>query len=163
MTIPTSEAGGFPLGLWLVLVILVLGFFLGVVGQAISVLSWKKALAWGLQEDDPASDDPMQRAFFTVEWGLALTDVVVQSIAIGWALYGVLMGHWTGLLGGTILFTIYIYYGLAYLLRCYAIKQWRLGDWTHWRGIAIKFLIVAETMGFAGLVGLWSNWRYFVA
>jgi hypothetical protein len=161
LTVLTFEAGGLPLGLWLVLVILVLGFLLGVVAQAISLISWRRALAWGLQEDDPASDDPMQRAFFTVEWGLALADVVIQSIAIGLALYGLLMHHWVGLLGGAMLFTIYIYYGLAYLARCYAIKRWRLGDWTHWRGTAIKFFIVAETMGFAGLAGLWSNWRYF--
>ena len=158
----TYEAGGLPVGLWIVLVLLIFGFLSGVVGQAISVLSWDKALAWRLQEDDPRSADPMQRAYFTVEWGLALTDVVVQSIAIALALYGLVTRHWIGLLGGTIVFAIYTYYALAFFLRCYAIKLWRLGDWTHWRGVAVKFGIVAELMGLLGLISLWSNWRYFL-
>jgi len=134
----------------------------GVVGQAVSLIAWDKALDWNLQEDDPKSPDPMQRGFFAVEWGLALTDVVVQSIAVLMVLYGVLVQHWTGLLGGTVLFTIYVYYGLAYFARCWAIKLWRLGDWTRWRRVAVKFLIVAEPVGLIGLAGLWSNCRYFI-
>lgn len=162
MTAFTFEAGGLPVGLWLVLAFLLIGFLFGVAGQALSVIAWDKALDWGLQEDDPNSDDPMQRAFFAVEWGTALADVVVQSIAVLMALYGLLMRHWIGLLGGTVLFTILVYYGLAFFARCYAIKLWRLGDWTRWRGVAIKFLIIAEPMGLLGLVGLWSNWEYFI-
>lgn len=162
MTTLTFEAGGLPVGLWIVVVLLVVALFFGIAGQALALIAWDKALAWGLQEDDPNSDDPMQRAFFTVEWGLALTDVVVQSIAILMALYGLLMRHWTGLLGGTVVFTIFIYYGLAFFLRCYAIKRWRLGDWTRWRRVAVKFLLLAEPIGLLGLVALWSNWKYFI-
>ena len=72
------------------------------------------------------------------------------------------MRHWTGLLGGTILCTILVYYGLGFFLRCYAVKLWGLGDWTRWRTTAVTFLIIAEAMGLIGLAGLWSNWRYFV-
>lgn len=162
MTALTFEVGGLPIGLWLVLAFLITSLLFGVGGQAFSVIAWDKARAWGLQEDDPNSADPMQRAFFTVEWGLALTDAIVQSIAILLALYGLIMRHWTGLLGGTVLFTILVYYGLAYFARCYAIKRWRLGDWTHWRGVAVKFLIFAESVGLLGLAGLWSNWKYFI-
>jgi hypothetical protein len=158
----TFEIGWLPLGLWIVLALLVVSILLGVIGQAISVVSWNRALAWGLQEDDPRSGDPMERSFFAVEWGLALADVVVQSIAIVLALYGLFTRHWIGLLGGTVLFTILVYYGLAYFLRCYAIKIWGLGDWTRWRGMAIKFLILAEATALLGLAGLWSNWRYFI-
>ncbi len=158
----TIELGGFPSGLWIVLGFLVVSILLGVIGQAISVVSWKRALAWRLQEDDPTSSDPMERSFFAVEWGIALADVVVQSIAILLALYGLFMRHWTGLLGGTVLFTILVYYGLAYFLRCYAVKLWHLGDWTRWRPAAVTFLIIAEGIGLIGLAGLWSNWRYFV-
>jgi len=162
MTTLTFEVGGLPIGLWFVLVLLVIALLFGVAGQALSVFAWDKALAWGLQEDDPNSDDPMQRAFFTVEWGLALADVIVQLIAILMALYGLLVRHWIGLLGGTVVLTIYVYYGLAYYARCYAIKRWRLGDWTRWRRVAVKFLIIAELSGLLGLVGLWSNWKYFI-
>ena len=77
-------------------------------------------------------------------------------------LYGLLMRHWIGLLGGTVLFTILVYYGLAYFARCYAIKLWHLGDWTRWRAAAVMFLIFAEAIGLLGLVGLWSNWKYFI-
>ncbi len=157
----TVELGRLPLGLRIVLAVLVVSILLGVIGQALSVVSWNTALAWGLQEDDPRSEDPMERSFFAVEWGVALADVVVQSIAIMLALYGLFARHWTGLLGGTVLFTIFVYYGLAFFLRCCAIKFWCLGDWTRWRGVAVKFLILAEAMGMLGLAGLWSNWRYF--
>jgi len=162
MTALTFVVGGLPIGLWFVLVLLVIALLFGVAGQALSVFAWDKALAWGLQEDDPNSDDPMQRTFFTVEWGLALADVIVQLIAILMALYGLLVRHWIGLLGGTVVLTIYVYYGLAYYARCYAIKRWRLGDWTRWRRVAVKFLIIAELSGLLGLVGLWSNWKYFI-
>lgn len=158
----TIEVGWFPLGLWIVLAFLVVSTVLGVIGQAISVVSWKRALAWHLQEDDPTSADPMERSFFAVEWGMALADVVVQPIAILLALYGLFMRHWTGLLGGTVVFTILVWYGLGFFLRCYAVKLWRLGDWTRWRATAVTFLIIAEAMGLIGLAGLWSNWRYFV-
>jgi type IV secretory pathway TrbL component len=158
----TFDVGGLPTGLWLVLAFILFSLLFGVGGQALSVIAWDKALAWGLQEDEPNSDDPMQRAFFTIEWGIALADVVVQSIAILMALYGLLTRHWIALVGGTVLFTILLYYGLAYFARCYAIKRWRLGDWTRWRGTAIKFFIIAETIGLLGLVGLWSNWKYFI-
>ncbi len=162
MNILTVEAGWLPVGLWLVLAGRVSNISFGVRSQAISGFAWDKALAWRMQEDDPNSDDPMERSFFTVEWGVALADVIVQTVAILLALYGLLARHWTGLLGGTMLFTILVYYGLAYLFRCYAIKLWRLGDWTRWRGTAVMFLIVAEAMGLIGLAGLWSNWRYFL-
>jgi hypothetical protein len=162
MSVFTFQLGALPAGLWLVLAFLVLNFFFGIAGQALSILAWDKARAWGLQEDDPGSADPLQRAYFSVEWGLALADVVVQSIAFVMALYGLYTRHWTGLLGASILFTILAYYGLAYCARVYAIKRWRLGDWTRWRRTAIVFLIYAEAIGLIGFIALWSNWRYFV-
>ena len=162
MSVLTSEAGGLPIGLWLAVASLAIDIVLGVAGQTLSVVAWDKALAWRLQEDDPNSSDPMQRAFFAAEWGTALTDAIVQSIAIALALYGIFAQHWIGLLGGTVIFTILVYTGLTNFLRCYAIKLWRLGDWTHWRSVAIFYLILAETMGLIGFVGLWSNWRYFL-
>ena len=67
MSILTVQVGWFPLGLWIVLTLLVVNTWFGVIGQAISVVSWKWALAWRLQEDDPTSSDPMERSFFAVE------------------------------------------------------------------------------------------------
>lgn len=162
MGVLTIEAGGLPIGLWLALVPLAVTLVFGVGGQILSVLAWDKALAWRLQEDDPNSADPMQRAFFAAEWGVAFTDAIVQPIALLLALYGIFAQHWIGLLGGTVIFTILVYSGLTYFIRCYAIKLWRLGDWTHWRSVAIFYGIVAEAMGWLGFVGIWSNWRYFV-
>ncbi len=162
MTALTLEIGSLPIGLWLVLAFVIVSLLFGVGGQALSLVAWDRALAWGLQEDDPKSGDPMQRAFFAAEWGVALADLVVQSIAILMTLYGLFMRHWTGLLGGTVLFTIPVYYGLAFFARSHAIKLWRLGDWTRSRGVAVKFLIIAEPIGLLGLAGLWSNWKYFI-
>lgn len=161
MNVLTQQIGWLPVGLWLVSIILVVGLLIGIIGQAISIVSWKTALAWRLQEDDPDSSDPAERAFFAVEWGTAAADVLVQSVAMVLAVYGLVAQHWTGLLGATMLFTIYVYYGLAFFLRFYAIKLRRLGDWSRLYGIGLVFLVMAETMGLVGLAGLWSNWRYF--
>jgi hypothetical protein len=148
MSIFTLEAGGLPVGLWLVLAVLLFCLVLGVGGQTLSVLAWDKALAWRLQEDDPKSSDPMERSFFAAEWGLALADAIVQPIAVLLALYGIV--------------TILVHSGIAFSMRCHAVKRWRLGDWTRWRNVAITYLVMAETTGLLGFVGLWSNWRYFI-
>jgi hypothetical protein len=162
MSFLTIEAGGLPIGLWLALLPLAICLLGGVGGQTLSVVAWDKALAWRLQEDDPNSGDPMQRAFFATEWGVAFADAILQPIALALALYGIVAQHWTGLLGGTVIATILVYSGLFFFIRCYAVKLWRLGDWTHWRGTAIFYLILAETMGLIGFIGFWSNWRYFL-
>ncbi len=163
MSLFTYQLGALPVGLWIALVVLlVVGVLFGVGGQGLSLLSWKKAVALGLQEDDPDSEDPLQRALVPVEWGVAAADVIVQSVGILLALYGLLAGHWVGLLGGTIVFTIYIYAGLFFFLQRYGISFWGVGDWVHWRRIAIAFLLIAETSGLLGMIGLWANWRYFL-
>ncbi len=109
----TFAIGGLPAGLWLVLAFILFSLLFGIGPQALSIIAWNKALAWGLQEDEPNSNDPMQRAFFTIEWGVALADVVVQSVAIVMALYGLMLQHWIGLVGGTVLFTILVYWPAA--------------------------------------------------
>ena len=160
MDILAREIGGLPAGLWLVGALLVWGA-LGFVTQAISVFSWKTALRLKLQEDDPESDDPLERALVPVEWGVALADVFVQGPALILAFWGLYARHWIGLAGATAMFVVLVYAGLFYPLQRYGIKFWGIGDWRRWRRLALAFFFMAALPSLIGLVALWSNWRYF--
>lgn len=161
MNFLTAPLGALPIGIWVVGVLLAISLLVGSVGQLISVVSWEKARSLGLQEDDPKSADPMERSLVPVEWGTAVADIILQTAAIILAFYGIVQRNWLGLFGATMEFTILLYAALFYFFQRYGIKVWKTGDWTHWKKIAIGFLIFAGSIGLVGLVCLWSNRQYF--
>jgi len=159
----TRRTGKLPLGIWIVIIILVFDIFLGVVGQLITIISFETALSLGLQEDNPNSDDPIQRTLVPVEWGVAVADVILQTIGIILALIGIFRRHWVGLMGATVVFTILLYASLFFFFQRYGLEYFQLTDWAHWRGVAIGFLVGAGLMGLVGLISLWSNREYFLS
>ncbi|MBN1202954.1 MAG: hypothetical protein JXJ20_13980 [Anaerolineae bacterium] len=162
MNILTRPTGRYPLGIWIVWALLIVLLFLGIIGQLISVASWDTALDIGLQEDDPDSKDALEQSLVPVEWGVAVADLLLQTPALLLAALGILRKHWIGLLGATAEFTILLYAGLFFFFQRYGIKVWDVGDWTHWRGIAIFFLVLAGSIGLIGLICTWSNRDYFL-
>jgi hypothetical protein len=157
----TKSLGRFPAGIWVVLALLILGLIFGVAGQAISVISWDLARSLGLQEDNPQSEDPMEQSLVPIEWGTAVTDLVLQTTFILLALYGIFRRHWIGLAAATAQFTVYAYVGLQYYSQRYGIKVWGTGDWAHWQGLATFVLVSFALVGLIGLICLWSNRKYF--
>lgn len=161
MNLLTKLIGRLPLGIWVVLVLLLFALIFGPGGQAISFISWDKAISLGLQEDHPDSRDVMERSLVPIEWGTAIADVILQTALILLALYGLIRKHWIGLAAGTMTFTVFMYAALFFFFQRYGIKVWNTGDWTHWQKIATLFLIFAGSLGIIGLVCLWGNRKYF--
>ena len=83
-----------PMGIWVVFILLIMAFFLGVGGQGLSVISWDTALSLGLQEDDPESENVMERSLVPIEWGTAMADVILQTTFILLAFYGLFRRRW---------------------------------------------------------------------
>ena len=150
-----------PIGIWIVFVLLILAFIVGVCGQGISLISWNTAISLGLQEDDPKSENVMERSLVPIEWGTAMTDVILQTTFILLAFYGLLHRHWIGLVAATMQFTVYVYVGLQYFFQRYGIKVWATGDWTQWQSLATIVLVIFSFVGMLGLVCLWNNRKYF--
>jgi len=150
-----------PMGIWLVFILLIMAFFLGVGGQGLSVISWDTALSLGLQEDDPESENVMERSLVPIEWGTAMADVILQTTFILLAFYGLLRRHWIGLAAATMQFTVYVYVGLQYFFQRFGIKVWATGDWAQWQSLATIVLVAFSFVGWLGLVCLWINRKYF--
>jgi hypothetical protein len=157
----TKLTGRLPVGIWIVLALLIFAFIFGPGGQAVSVISWETAISIGLQEDHPDSKDVMERSLVPIEWGTAVADVILQTIVIMLALYGIIRRRWIGLAAATMQFIILIYAALLYFFQRYGIKVWSTGDWTRWQETAIFFLVFAGSLGILGLVCVWSNRKYF--
>ena len=152
-----------PMGIRIVFVLLILAFIFGVCGQAVSVIAWNTALSLGLQEDDPKSENLMERSLVPIEWGTAMADVILQTTFILLAFYGLLRRHWIGLAAATMQFTVYVYVGLQYFFQRYGIKVWAAGDWTQWQSLASIVLVAFSFVGWLGLVCLWINRKYFAS
>jgi|GEM_PF-507004 len=157
----TKLIGRMPLGIWVVMVLLFIALIFGTGGQTLSIISWDTANSLGLQEDHPDSKDVMERSLVPVEWGTAMADVILQTLVILLAMYGIIRKHWIGLATATIEFGILIYAALFFFFQRYGIKVWETGDWTHWQSLATYFLIFTFCLGLLGLVCLWSNRKYY--
>ncbi|UCG88421.1 MAG: hypothetical protein JSW71_07730, partial [Gemmatimonadota bacterium] len=123
----TKHIGRFPLGIWIVLILMLTsGLFITIFGQALSLVSWDTAFSLGLQEDSPHSADIVERMMVAISWGEAGTDVLVQGILLVMVLTGILRRRQFGFLAGIGQAIIWIYVTLLVTLQRIALYNWDL-------------------------------------
>jgi len=148
MKILNKNIGRFPLGIWIALAALVL-IFLAWFMQGYSLINWEGAVKIGFQNES-FTGDAVERAIANVERGIAFTDILwALPIAIV-AFIGISRKKLFGFVAAMMEFAICVYFPLLYVFRSGTESVVVLGVLILW---AIPSLL--------GIIGLWSNRKFF--
>lgn len=163
MSLLTKRIGRFPLGIWIVLVlILTLGVYFTFVGQAVSLISWDTAVSWGMQEDSPQSADTMVRTMVAVSWGEAGADVLIQGSLIILTVIGILLRRRFGFITGIMLSAVWIYVTFLIIFQRVSLYRWGLApDMSRVQDVWPVMVFFAGIPGMILLICLISNREYF--
>lgn len=161
----TKHIGRFPLGIWVVLILMLTsGMFLTIFAQALSFFSWDTALSVGLQEDSPHSADIVERVMGAISWGEAGADVLVQGTLIVLTLIGILLRRQFGFLAGIAESIIWIYVTLLITLQRIALYNWDLvPDLSRAKYLGPVMFVFVGIPGVLMLVCLIANRHFFEA
>lgn len=150
--------GRHPLGIWIALFAMLFCLLVGGGGQVLSLFSWDLALRLGLQENDPASADVVQRVLAQVEWGVCVADafLVLPLLAVGLA--GVLCRRSWGLAAGLMAALCWAYMFLVYTAQRYALVfRGGMGQWSDYAGITVAFALLVLVPCLLIIWGLAAN------
>lgn len=163
MELLTKRIGRFPLGVWVVLVLLLTsGLFVTLFGQALSILSWDTALSLGLQDDSPHSDDIVERMMMAISWGEAGADVLVQGTLIILTVVGIFLRRRFGYVAGVGLAIIWIYVTFLITLESIALHTWGLvPDLSRAQHVGPLIGVLVGIPGVVSLVCLMANRAFF--
>lgn len=163
MTILTKPLGGFPLGIWIVLVILAFtGLVFTLFGQGLSVFAWDTAVEIGMQEDSRYSANPVEKTMGAVSWGEAGADLLVQGTLIALTLLGIFRRKPYGLFAGCAESVILIYVTPMVLLQRVALYLWGLeSDLSRFGELWAVMIFLALVPGAIMLVCLIANMNFF--
>ena len=163
MSVLAKPLGRFPLGIWIVLVlILTLGVYSTFAGQAISLISWDTAVSWGMQEDSPDSADMVAKVMVAVSWGEAAADVLIQGSLIILTVTGILLGRRFGFITGIMLSAVWIYVTPLIIFQRISLYKWGLvSDLSRAELVGPLMVFFAGIPGVILLVCLVSNQGYF--
>jgi hypothetical protein len=161
----TKHIGRFPLGIWVVLILMLTsGLFLTIFAQTLSFFSWDTALSLGLQEDSPYSADIVERMMMAISWGEAGTDLLVQGTLIVLTLIGILRRRQFGFLAGFGQAIIWIYVTLLIILQRIALFNWDLvSDLSRAKSVGPVIFVFVGIPGVLMLVCLTANRQFFEA
>ncbi len=163
MGILTNRVGRFPLGIWIVLVLLLIsGLVFTLFAQALSFFTWDAALSLGLQEDSPHSTDVVERTIGAMSWGESGADVPVQGTLIILTLIGILRRRRFGYVTGVTQATIWIYVTLMAVLQRIAFYNWGVvPDLSRVQQVGPAITLLAGIPGIIMLVCLTVNRGFF--
>ena len=161
----TKQIGRFPLGVWIVLVILVVtGLFLTLFAQALSFFAWDAALSLGLQEDSRNSTDMVEKTVGAMSWGEAGADIIVQGTLIILTLIGIFRRYPFGFITGMIQATIWIYVALLVSLQRIALYKWGVvSDLSRFWDVGPFIILLAGVPGVIMIFSLVANRQFFNA
>ncbi len=159
----TYLLGPFPVGIWIVLVILlVCGGIFTTLGQALSLLSWNTAVRLRLQEDSQTSTDPVERTIGAMSQGEAIADVIVQGSLVVIAFAGILFRHPAGFVAGIAQGVIWVYVTLLVLAQRWMLFRWGVvNDRARLKHVALPMVLFAGMPGVLIIVCLIAN-REFI-
>ena len=163
MKLLTKSIGSFPLGIWIVLVlVIVLGAIFGLIGQGLSLFSWETAVVIGLQEDQRDSPDIVERTMGAVSQGEAYADVLIQVSLVFITVIGILRRRYFGFIAGIGLSIIWIYVTPLVLFQRVTLFKWGLvPDLSRFYHLAPLMIGFAAIPGALMLVCLVVNRRFF--
>lgn len=141
--------GGFPPGVWVALVAILL-LMLAWVMQAYSLFDWDTAVDLGLQ-NERFGDDPVEWAWAHESRSVAIADMLWPLPLGVFALVGLLRRRLFGLVAGMMELAIGLYFPLVFALQ----------RWTTFRETAIVALCLWTVPCALGIAGLWVNRRVF--
>lgn len=155
--------GPFPIGIWATLaMLLVSGGVFTVFAQGLSLLKWDTALRLRLQEDSPASRDPVEKAVGAMSQGEAGADVVVQGTLIAVSVAGILLRHPAGFVAGIAQGVIWVYVTIMVLLQRWMLRRWGVvNDLSRLKHVAPAMILAAGVPGAAMIVCLVANRGFF--
>ena len=159
----TSYAGRFPIGIWIVLVILLItGILFTLLGQAVSLISWDTAISLGLQEDSPHTADMVTKMMVAVSWGESGADVIVQGSLIILTIVGIFLRRRFGFVTGIMLAGIWIYVTFLIILQRISLYKWGLvSDLSRVNQIWLLMIVAAGIPSIVFLVCLLQNHEFF--
>jgi len=140
-----SQAGPFPLGVWIALVALAL-LMMAWAMQTYSLLDWDRAVDLGLQ-NERFGDDPVESAWAQESRGLALADLLWPLPVTLVALVGLLRKRPFGFVAGMMAFALGVYFPLFFAFQ----------RWPTYRGTAVAALCLWTIPCLLGIWGLWVN------
>lgn len=163
MDVLTHFLGPYPVGIWVVLAMLLVGGgMFTIFGQALSVLSWDTALRLRLQEDSRTSRDPVERTMGAMSQGEACADVIVQGTLIFVSCAGILLRHPVGFVAGVAQGVIWVYVTFLVLFQRWMLYRWRVvNDMARLKHVGPAMVLAAGIPGILMIVCLVANREFF--
>jgi hypothetical protein len=163
MYILIHQLGLFPIGIWAVLAMLLVGGgVFTIFGQAFSLLNWEAALRFRLQEDSRTSQDPVEKTMGAMSQGEAFADVIVQGTLVVLAFAGILMRHPVGFVAGVAQGVIWVYVTFLVLAQRWMLYRWKVVNNTaRLKHVAPAMLLAAGIPGVLIIICLVVNRGFF--
>lgn len=163
MDVLTHLLGPFPIGIWVVLAMLLVGGGLFTLfGQVLSLVSWDTALRLRLQEDSKISRDPVERTMGAMSQGEACADVIVQGTLVVLAFAGILLSHPVGFVAGIACGVIWVYVTFLVLSQRWMLYRWGVAnDMARLKHVAPAMLLAVGIPGALVVVCLVVNRGFF--
>ncbi len=162
MNLLMHQLGPFPIGIWAVLAMLLVGGgVFTIFGQALSLLNWDTALRLRLQEDSRTSEDPVERTMGAMSQGEAFADVVQGSLIVV-AFAGILLKHPVGFISGVVQGVIWVYVTFLVLSQRWMLYRWSVVDsMARLKRVAPAMLLAAGVPGALMIACLVVNRGFF--
>lgn len=159
----TQEWGPLPAGIWIVLaLLLVSGGFFTIFAQGLSFFRWDRALKLRLQEDSPASPDPVEKTMGAISQGEAGADLIVQGALIIAAFAGILLRHPAGFVAGIAQGVLWIYVTGMVLFQRWMLFRWGVvRDLSRLKAVGPVMVLAAGVPGAVLILCLAANRGWF--
>lgn len=135
-----------PLGIWIAIVAIGSLLFIGMGGQAYSLLDWDNAVDLGLQNDS-LSGDAEESTWAKASKGEARADMIWFLPILIIALIGVLRRNFLGFTMSMMSLSMGVYFSLIF-----TFTRWNL-----YRETVYQAMILFTLPSLLGIVGLWIN------
>ncbi|MCE7735039.1 MAG: hypothetical protein GPJ54_09190 [Candidatus Heimdallarchaeota archaeon] len=146
MSLLRKKFGKYSLGIWMTYVGLAILLFIGMTGQAYSLLDWDGAVDQGVQ-NERFSGDIEESTWAEVSKSEAKADMIWFLPILIVASFGIIRSKLYGFIAAMMGFAIGIYFSIMFAF----------SRWDTYRGTVYQALILFTIPSILGIIGLWAN------